>query len=219
MMRGARTQRRGLRAMILSACAKCSRARSTTRAQTFPSAGLASTAGGSVVVMPASRRVFAEVAQDIGELQSPPQMVSERNAVLFFHSEDAHRQATDGARDSIAIHVERRVVGRADILDHVHFHPIDDGVEILAAESKIAHRREQAARAGDGLARTERIDIVAPALELLAPFTTGAARIRDIVDLTAKGIDFEHGLALRARQYAHRVVERATRRPLGRSRV
>ena len=72
---------------------------------------------------------------------------------------------------------------------------------------------------GDGLAGVERIDIVAPALELLAPFMTGAARIRDIVDLTAKGIDFEHGFALRAGQYAHRVVERATRRPVGRSHV
>src|SRR5919204_91981 len=59
MMRGARTQRRGLRAMMLSAVAKCPRARSTTRAQTFPNIGLARTAAGSVVTMPAARKPSA----------------------------------------------------------------------------------------------------------------------------------------------------------------
>src|SRR6516225_3759066 len=82
-------------------------------------------------------------------------------------------------------------------------------------QPEIAHRRDQAARAGDRPARVKRIDVGAPALQLLAAFATGRARVRDVVDLAAKGIDLEHRLALRTRQYAHRVIKRATRRPLG----
>src|SRR5262249_4772255 len=123
------------------------------------------------------------------------------------------------ARDPITISVERRVVRRSNVVDDVHFHSVNDGMEILATEPEIAHRRGETARARDRLARVERIDIGAPALELLPAFGARSPRIRDVVDLAAKGIDFEHRLALRARQYAHRVIERATRRPLGRSRV
>src|SRR6266540_3463147 len=146
-------------------------------------------------------------------------MVGKRNAILLFHSEDADRQTTDRTRDPIAINVERCLVGRPYVLDHVHFHSIDDGVEILAAESELAYRRKKAVRARDRLARVERIDIGAPALELLAAFITRTARVRDIVDLTAKGINFEHRQALGARQYPHRIIERATRRPFRRSHV
>ena len=53
-MRGARTTRRGLRAMMFSASRKCFRARSTMKAQTLPRAGCASTAAGSVDAMPLS---------------------------------------------------------------------------------------------------------------------------------------------------------------------
>src|SRR5436189_303637 len=128
MIRGARTQRRGLRAMILSACAKCPRARSTTQPQTVP---------------------------------------------------------------------------RPKVLDHVHFHSVDDGMEVFAAQAEVMYRRDEPARARSRLARVERIDVGAPALKLLAPFSTRTSRIRDIVDLPAKGIDFKHGRTLHARQYPH----------------
>src|SRR4029450_4225168 len=97
------------------------------------------------------RRILVEVAQNIGELQRPPQMVGKRNSILLSHSEDADRQTTDRARDSIAIKVERCLVGRPYVLDHVHFHSIDDGVEILAPKSELAYRRKKAVRARDRL--------------------------------------------------------------------
>src|SRR5260370_25677988 len=143
-------------------------------------------------------------------------MVRGRNAVLLFHAEDAHRQPSHRARDPIAIRVQRRLVRRADILEYVHFHSVDDGMEILTTQPEIAHRRDEAARARDRPARVKRIDVGAPALELLAPFATGRARVRDVVDLAAKGIDLEHRLALRTRQYAPRAIALATRPPLGR---
>jgi len=48
-------------------------------------------------------------------------------------------------------------------------------VEILAAESELAHWRKKAVRARDRLARVQPIDIGAPALELLAAFITRTA--------------------------------------------
>src|SRR6266404_9592734 len=155
------------------------------------------------------RRVLVEIAQYIGELQCPSQMMGKRNPLLLLHSEDAHRQSADRARDPIAVGVERGVVRRSDVLDHVHFHSIDDGMEVLAAQAEIAYWGDEPARARNRLARIERIDIGAPALKLLAPFMARAARIRDIVDLPAKGIDFKHRRALRARQYPHCIIERA----------
>src|SRR5262249_60406115 len=94
--------------------------------------------------------------------------------------------APDRARDPITTSVERRVVRRPNIVAHVHFHSVNDGMEILATEVEIAHRRDQAARAGDRLACVERIDIGTPALELLPAFVAGSPRIRDVVDPAAK---------------------------------
>jgi hypothetical protein len=181
-------------------------------------AGFAQRLGGQIKAP--ERRVLVEVAQDVGELQRAPQMVRQRDAVALFHPEYAHRQAPDRARDPVAIKLERRLVGRADIADHVHLHPVDDGMEILAPQAEIAHRRLQAADARNRrLAGTERVDVGAPTRQLVPSRAARPARIRDVIDLAAKGIDLEHGLALRARQYAHRIVERAARRPFGRRRV
>ncbi len=47
----------------------------------------------------------------------------------------------------------------------------------------------------------------------------GPRRVGDVVDLPAERIDLEHRVALRARQDAHRRVERAAGGALGRSRV
>ena len=102
------------------------------------------------------------------------------------------------------------VVRRPKVLDHVHFHSVDDGMEVFAAQAEVVYRRDEPARARSRLARVERIDIGAPALKLLAPFSTRTSRIRDIVDLSAKGIDFKHGRTLRTRQYPHCIIERAT---------
>ena len=51
----------------------------------------------------------------------------------------------------------------------------------------------------------------APLRELLAALGMRRARIGDVVDQPAERVDFEHRLALRARQYPHRGVERAAR--------
>ena len=99
-------------------------------------------------IEPPDRRVLVEVAQDVGQLQRAAEMMGERDAGLLLHAEDAHRQPPDRARDAVAIEIELRPVGRADVGDDVHFHAVDDGLEVLAPEpERLDRRREARARA------------------------------------------------------------------------
>ena len=78
-------------------------------------------------------------------------MVGQRVAGFGREAEDAHRKPADGARHPVAIEVERRPVGGADVLSGVHRHAVDDGVEILLLEIEVRAspgrgRRDAAAR-------------------------------------------------------------------------
>src|SRR5947207_1788512 len=71
-----------------------------------------------------------------------------------------------GARTAIAVGVERRQIGRADVGDDVHLHAVDDGQKILAREAELPGRIVQAAQTGGRAAVVERGDVLAPLLEL-----------------------------------------------------
>ena len=186
MIRGARTTRRGLRAMISSAFSKCIRARVTSGTHTFGSAGSEITLAGSVAgdsgvqqafarqIEPADAGVFVDVAQDIGQLQRAAEMMREQDAVVLGETEHPHRQPTDRAGDAVAIQIERRQIRRPDILRHVHLHAIDDGQEILALEVEASNRRHDSRcnRAG-GWPCIQRVDIVAPLLQRRQPLGRG----------------------------------------------
>ena len=139
-------------------------------------------------------------------------MMREQDAVVLRQAEHAHRQPPDRAGDAVAIEVERGKIRRPDVRGHVHFHAVDDGEKILALEAELLHRRSVIAQPGRRLAPIERVDIVAPLLQRGQPLVARAIGIGDVVDLPAKTVDLKHRLALRARQNAHRRVERASRR-------
>ena len=109
-------------------------------------------------IEPAEAGVLVDVAQDVGELQRAAEMMREQDAVCFRQAEHPHRQPPDGAGDAIAIEIERRHVGRADVLRHVHLHAVDDGEEILALEAEGLHRGDVVAAAApaDGPGRARR---------------------------------------------------------------
>src|SRR5207248_10915917 len=100
--------------------------------------------------------------------------MSKCNPSLLLHSEDADRQSADRARDPIAVGIEGGVVRRPKVLDHVHFHSVDDGMEVFAAQAAVMYRRDEPARVRSRLARLERIDVGGPALKLMAPFSSRA---------------------------------------------
>ncbi len=83
-------------------------------------------------IEPAEPGVLVDVAQDVGQLQRPPEMMGEQDTVVGRQPEHTHRQPSDRTRHPVTIEIQRRHVGRADLLGHVHFHAIDDGEEILA---------------------------------------------------------------------------------------
>src|SRR5439155_7661246 len=63
----------------------------------------------------------------------------------------------------------------------------------------------------------ERVDLGAPPVEAGQAFRARTVRIRDVVDAPAEAVDFEHRIALRARQDPHRRIERAARGALRRA--
>ena len=92
MMRGARTTRRGLFAMIALAARNSRLRKLDDDGAGLPIAGCATTSRGSVdgdagclqgfarQIEPAERSVLVEVAQNVGELQRAAEMMRERNA-------------------------------------------------------------------------------------------------------------------------------------------
>ena len=120
-------------------------------------------------IEPADARILVEVAQDIGELQRAAEVMRERKAGIALHAEHPHRQASDRAGDAVAIEIERRAIGRADIGHDVHLHAVDDGEKILALKIECAHRLRQAEKLRRRRAGIERVDVGAPLLQRGAP--------------------------------------------------
>ena len=207
--------------MIASASWKWPSARAATASQTGPSPTLLSTALGSVADNPglaqlllrqieaADLGVFVDIAENIGELQRAAEMMRQRHAILLAHAEHADRQPPHRARDAIAIKVELRPIRRADVLGGVHLHAVDHGEEILLAEPEVAHRLRQRAQFRRRTPGIDRLDPRAPFAKPKPALGVRRGRIRDVIDQPAERIDFEHRLALRARQDPHRGVERA----------
>src|SRR5215208_1146381 len=97
-------------------------------------------------------------------------MMSEKLAGFALEPEHAHRQPSDRARHAIAVKVEHRRARRANVLERVHFHAIDDGQEILAREVELAHRLHQARDLRSNSAVIKRVDLAPPLAELTQPF-------------------------------------------------
>ena len=203
---------------------KCVRARSTSGAQTFGSAGSEATlkridAGDTGLqqafarqIQPADSGVFIDIAQDIGQLQRTAQMMRQQDAVVMRQTEHPHRQTSDRAGNAVAIQIERRKVGRPDILRHIHLHAIDDGEKILALEIEFSNRGDVVPQPPRRMALIQRVDIVTPLLQGGQPLRPRAIGIGDVVDLPAEAVDLKHRLALLARQNAHRRVKRTAGR-------
>ena len=91
-------------------------------------------------IQPAERGVFVQVAQNIGELEGPAQMMGECDAGIVFHAEHAYRKPPDRTGDAVAIEIERWLIRRANVGNNVHLHAVDDGDEIFAFQAEAAHR-------------------------------------------------------------------------------
>ena len=67
-------------------------------------------------------------------------MMRERDAGFALDPEHAHRQASDRARDAVAIEVEGGGGGGANIVEGVHLHAVDQGEEILLRQIEVGDR-------------------------------------------------------------------------------
>ena len=162
-------------------------------------------------IEPADRGVLVDVAQDVGELQRAAEVMREGDAVVALQAEHVDRQAADGAGDAVAVEIERRPVRRADVLARVHLHAVDDRQEILALQVEALDGGGIVGKARRRLAGIDRVDVLAPLLQVGALALGRQTGVGDVVDLAAEVVDQEHRVALLGGQDAHRRVERGGR--------
>ena len=124
-------------------------------------------------------------------------MEGERRPALRTHAEHAHREATHGTGDPIAVEVERRQIGGANISAGIHLHPVDDRKEVVALQVEGTNRLDQRPDTAWRLPCVQCVDIRAPPGELRQARAPVALAIGDIIDRTAEAVDLEHGAALR----------------------
>jgi len=157
--------------------------------------------------------VLVEIAQNVGQLQSPPKRLCNRVGGIARIAKDVDREMTDRACNPRAVKVERREIGSADICARVHLHPVNDRHEISPAQ--VVARRRLTKRVGDDMTRMSRIKII----DFLAPGGEGRnfvldrlLAVGDVVDLSAKCIDRVHPIPAVLRQQPHGPIERGSGR-------
>src|SRR5208282_205056 len=99
--------------------------------------------------------------------------MGQRLARFRRETEDAHGEASNSTRDPVAIKVERRPVGGADVLSGVHRHAVDDGVEILLLQSEAPRRPVEGGETQGRAARKHPGDVSTPTLELRQALRSG----------------------------------------------
>ena len=142
--------------------------------------------------------------------------MGEALAVLALKPKDSHRQASDRARHAIAIKIESFEGWRADVLESIHFHAVDNGEKVFAREVERVDRQCERGHERTGMSFIQCVDLVPPLIELRESFRPRIIGIRDIVHAPAKTVDLVHRIALRLRQYPHRGIERTAGRALRR---
>ena len=161
---------------------------------------------------PANPGILVDIAQDIGDLQSPAQMMRQGDARLPLHAEHIHRQAPDGTGHPVAIEVECGIIGPADIGIDIHLHAIDHRDEIGLLQRETPNGAGQKCHLASVAAPIQRGNVGPPAIQQPAPLRLRCLLVvGDIVHQPAKAIDGEHRLALRCRQHPHPGIERAAR--------
>ena len=69
----------------------------------------------------------------------------------------------------------------------VHLHPVDDGMEVLAQESKLIDRALESAQPRRRVVSVQGVDVLTPGLQLLsAQLTRLTLLVGDVVDRTAE---------------------------------
>ena len=163
-------------------------------------------------VEPSDRSVLVEVAQDVGELQRTAEVMRKLQAVGFPDPENAHGKPADRARHAIAIKIEPGQVGCADVPGCIHLHTVDDRQEVFLAQPELGDDPAEGATLGVSAAGIKRLDFAAPARKPGQTFAMRRGRIGDVVDAAAERVDFEHAVALCARQDSHGEIERTAGR-------
>ena len=163
--------------------------------------------------------VFAEVAEDIGELHGDAELFGVGEGVAAEADDVAHHQADD-AGDAVAEQAEFGEVGVAGAFE-VHAHTLDEFERVLLGEAGLAAGVFEQHQDGavDGLAVHDGEELLAPGFELAAGGFHVRVLVDDVVGGAAEPVDAVGGLSQMRREEAGGEVEafRALRRRLRRA--
>ena len=159
-------------------------------------------------IEPADGGILHQIPEDVGQLERGAEFDREFLGPAAGAAERPNRQQPHRARHPPAVKLEVRHGGSDDSNTDIHFHAVDNGMEIGTPKRVLADRADQRAR------RRKRRRSIVNAVDLRSPcgklrqFPVGrVVSIGDVVDLTAEGVDREHRLAPGRWQHPHRPIE------------
>ena len=154
--------------------------------------------------------ILADIADDVGELEGQPQLFGKEQGTGLGMAEDAGREHPDHPGHVPAVALQAGIVEVAGLVQ-VHFHAIDDGLQVFSLELVGRHVRMQGL--GDrvrGLAFEHGGDFLAPPHELGAGHHGVLDFIDGVVDLAAKGVQRRDRQPALRRQEQEAVIKTGT---------
>ena len=165
-------------------------------------------------------RVFADVADDVGQLKGDAELMRVVEGRALPETEDSRRHQSDDAGDTMAIALERSEILVA-ILVEVHRHAVDDRIEvrvrqIIDSDDFLECERDRMLRR----AVEDRPDLATPPRQLDARNSRVGSLVDDIVDFAAERVQRGDCTPARRGQQPEAVGRSSSRfaRPLCRSR-
>ena len=86
-------------------------------------------------IQPTHRRILIDIAQDVGELQRPAQMMRQLESGPFVHPKHFDGKTSHRTGHPVAIEIESGKVRRDNVFRHVHVHAVQHGKEILKPQA------------------------------------------------------------------------------------
>ena len=158
-----------------------------------------------------AQRVFADVANDVGQLQRQAQLVGVFGGARIGLAEDARGDFAHHAGHQVAV-LRKVRKGEVARLLQVHLAALDHFLELPLLDAELDRQRHQRLHhrmvrlPGEGLR-----DLAAPPGELSGRHARVAHLVDHVVDLAAEGIEGRDGGAARLGQEQERVIEAAAR--------
>ncbi len=152
-------------------------------------------------------RIFADIADDVGELERQAEVMGVLERLAVAVAEDFRREQADHAGDPVAIQVQRLEIRVTDLVE-VHLHAVDDLQQLLLRQREVFQGGHQRLRHRvAGMAFVQRLHFVAPPAQFGSRQKGIGTFVHHVVDLAAEGVERRNRLAPQRFEKQKAVVE------------